>query len=146
MREILYIQAGTLPNFVGTHFWNTQESYFQYEGDTDADEVGEPEINHDISFREGLSPKVKLQSESPFVHLRRLNWERSIRVTPHSAHDSWCSIEKVSAWICNAVGLDQGSFTANFGSSSSFGTLHAGGDEQVGTIDPQWFVGSSTEV
>ena len=58
MKEILYIQAGTLPNFVGTHFWNTQESYFEYEGDADADDAGEPEIKHDVSFREGLSLKV----------------------------------------------------------------------------------------
>ena len=61
MKEILYIQAGTLPNFVGTHFWNTQESYFQYDIDGNADEADEPEINHDVSFREGLSPKVRVQ-------------------------------------------------------------------------------------
>jgi len=58
MKEILYIQAGTLPNFVGTHFWNTQESYFQYDGYEGDDGTDEPEINHDASFREGLSPKV----------------------------------------------------------------------------------------
>ena len=69
----MYIQAGTLPNFVGTHFWNTQESYFQYDGDADTNEIDEPEINHDISFREGVSPKVGSQSGSPFVYLRRLN-------------------------------------------------------------------------
>ena len=61
MKEILYIQAGTLPNFVGTHFWNTQESYFQYDGDEDDGEADEPEINHDVSFREGLSPKVVVE-------------------------------------------------------------------------------------
>jgi len=35
----------------------------------DADEAGEPEINHDISFREGLSPKVKSHSGRPFIRL-----------------------------------------------------------------------------
>jgi hypothetical protein len=60
MKEILYIQAGTLPNFVGTHFWNTQESYFQYDDDQGADGADEPEINHGVSFREGLSSKVWL--------------------------------------------------------------------------------------
>ena len=103
MKEILYIQAGTLPNFVGTHFWNAQESYFQYDGDADADEAGEPVINHDISFREGLSPKVKFWSGSFFVYLWRLNLEQSIRVIQHSAHDSWFSIEKVSAHIHKVV-------------------------------------------
>ena len=67
MKEILYIQAGALPNFVGTHFWNTQESYFQYDGDLEGDDgADEPEINHDVSFREGLSPKVRLCFTSSF--------------------------------------------------------------------------------
>ncbi|KAH9893938.1 tubulin nucleotide-binding domain-like protein [Cubamyces lactineus] len=51
MKEILYVQAGPLANFIGTHFWNTQESYFTY-GDGE-----EPVVHHDRSFREGLTPK-----------------------------------------------------------------------------------------
>ncbi|KAJ7258754.1 mtDNA inheritance protein Dml1 [Mycena haematopus] len=48
MKEILYIQAGTQANYIGTHFWNTQDTY----------EDGEvPEIDHGISFREGLNQK-----------------------------------------------------------------------------------------
>lgn len=54
MKEILYVQAGPLANFIGTHFWNTQESYFTY-GDGE-----EPVVHHDRSFREGLTPKVTL--------------------------------------------------------------------------------------
>ncbi|KAJ6565727.1 Misato segment II tubulin-like domain-containing protein [Mycena sp. CBHHK59/15] len=53
MKEILYIQAGTQANYIGTHFWNTQESYFTY-GDDE-----EPEISHGISFREGLNQKAE---------------------------------------------------------------------------------------
>ena len=67
MKEILYVQAGTLPNFVGAHFWNTQESYFQYDNGVNADEADEPEIDHDVSFREGLSPKVRLESPGSFL-------------------------------------------------------------------------------
>ncbi|THU90558.1 tubulin nucleotide-binding domain-like protein [Dendrothele bispora CBS 962.96] len=51
MREILYIQAGTFANYVGTHFWNTQEAYFTYA------EEDEPFVCHDISFREGLNDR-----------------------------------------------------------------------------------------
>ncbi|OBZ75032.1 Protein dml-1 [Grifola frondosa] len=51
MKEILYIQAGSLSNFVGTHFWNTQESYFTYE------DGEEPIAHHDRSFREGITLK-----------------------------------------------------------------------------------------
>jgi hypothetical protein len=52
MREILYIQAGTLANYTGTHFWNTQESYFTY------DELQDSTTLHDLSFRETLVYKV----------------------------------------------------------------------------------------
>jgi hypothetical protein len=52
MKETLYIQAGTLANYIGTHFWNAQECYFTY-GDDE-----EPFVDHDISFREGLAENV----------------------------------------------------------------------------------------
>ncbi|KAG1826205.1 Misato segment II tubulin-like domain-containing protein [Suillus subaureus] len=51
MREIIYIQAGSFANYAGTHFWNTQESYFTYNDDD------EPIVNHDLSFHEGRSPQ-----------------------------------------------------------------------------------------
>ncbi|KAG0698563.1 Misato segment II tubulin-like domain-containing protein [Suillus ampliporus] len=51
MREIIYIQAGSFANYTGTHFWNTQESYFTYNDDD------EPIVNHDLSFEEGRSPQ-----------------------------------------------------------------------------------------
>lgn len=54
MREILYIQAGSLANYTGTHFWNTQESYFTY-----GDEADESLTDNDISFRESLAYKVR---------------------------------------------------------------------------------------
>ncbi|KAI5120620.1 hypothetical protein M0805_009381 [Coniferiporia weirii] len=49
MREIIYIQAGDVSNHIGTHFWNAQESYFTYDKETEA------VVDHDISFRQGLS-------------------------------------------------------------------------------------------
>jgi hypothetical protein len=52
MREIIYIQAGSFANYTGTHFWNTQESYFTY------DDEDEPIVNHDLSFEEGRSRQV----------------------------------------------------------------------------------------
>ncbi len=58
MKEILYIQAGSLANFVGTHFWNTQESYFTY------DEHEDPSVFHDRSFREGVTSKVVFVDQS----------------------------------------------------------------------------------
>ncbi len=52
MREILYIQAGQLSNYVGAHFWNTQEAYL---ADDDNDY-----ISHETSFREGTSKEVRM--------------------------------------------------------------------------------------
>ncbi|PSR73010.1 hypothetical protein PHLCEN_2v11114 [Hermanssonia centrifuga] len=50
MKEIIYFQAGNFANYIGSHFWNTQEGYFTY-----GDEAEDPTVNHDISFREGLT-------------------------------------------------------------------------------------------
>ena len=33
MHEILYLQLGNLPNFIGTHFWNAQNAYTEEEVD-----------------------------------------------------------------------------------------------------------------
>lgn len=68
MKEILYIQAGPFANFVGTHFWNTQESYFTYEDGQD------PAVFHDRSFREGLNNKVKNASFTSSLHQTLSHW------------------------------------------------------------------------
>jgi Misato Segment II tubulin-like domain len=33
MHEIIYLQLGNLPNFIGTHFWNAQNAYAEEEVD-----------------------------------------------------------------------------------------------------------------
>lgn len=58
MKEIIYIQAGSLANYTGTHFWNTQESYFTY-GSEDDESADDPITSNDISFRDGLTYKVQ---------------------------------------------------------------------------------------
>lgn len=63
MKEIIYIQAGSLANFTGTHFWNTQESYFIYGSEEDGN-ADDPIVSNDISFREGLTYKVQSSQES----------------------------------------------------------------------------------
>ncbi|KAH8828971.1 Misato segment II tubulin-like domain-containing protein [Flagelloscypha sp. PMI_526] len=45
MREILYLQSGNFSNFIGTHFWNTQEEYL-------SSDVSEPLTDASVSFRE----------------------------------------------------------------------------------------------
>ncbi|TKA70077.1 hypothetical protein B0A55_09000 [Friedmanniomyces simplex] len=48
MHEIITLQFGQQANYIGTHYWNTQESYFTYAGQEDSP------VNHDISFRAGI--------------------------------------------------------------------------------------------
>ncbi|KAH0541531.1 hypothetical protein FGG08_004006 [Glutinoglossum americanum] len=47
MHEIITLQLGQTSNYLATHFWNTQESYFTYDGE-------EGPLNHDIHFRPGI--------------------------------------------------------------------------------------------
>ncbi|KAK6643545.1 hypothetical protein RUM43_005055 [Polyplax serrata] len=50
-REVLTFQFGNYSNYVGAHWWNIQESYFQY------DDRNPSDINHDVLFREGKTLK-----------------------------------------------------------------------------------------
>lgn len=60
MREIIHIQAGSLSNYTGTHYWNTQENYFDY----DEDDISI--TDHNISFKEGRDEHVR-----PVYYLRQ---------------------------------------------------------------------------
>lgn len=48
MHEIITLQLGQRANYLATHFWNTQESYFTYSSDE------ESIVDHDIHFRPGI--------------------------------------------------------------------------------------------
>ncbi|OAX85079.1 hypothetical protein ACJ72_00551 [Emergomyces africanus] len=48
MHEILTLQLGQRSNYLATHFWNFQESYFTYSPDE------ESPIDHDVHFRPGI--------------------------------------------------------------------------------------------
>ncbi|XP_001624271.2 protein misato homolog 1 [Nematostella vectensis] len=50
VREVITLQFGHYANFVGTHWWNIQESSFCYDAASP-----KSEINHDCLFREGLT-------------------------------------------------------------------------------------------
>ncbi|KAL2181533.1 tubulin domain-containing protein [Thermothelomyces heterothallicus CBS 202.75] len=51
MHEIITLQFGQQANYLATHFWNTQESYFTYSADQP-----ESPVDHDIHFRPGIAP------------------------------------------------------------------------------------------
>ncbi|KKY33329.1 putative misato segment ii myosin-like domain-containing protein [Diaporthe ampelina] len=48
MHEIITLQLGQQSNYLATHFWNAQESYFTYAEDEDS------AIDHDVHWRPGL--------------------------------------------------------------------------------------------
>lgn len=52
MKEILYVQAGRLSNYTGTHFWNTQECYL-------SSDYGEAQVDPSISFCESIDSQVR---------------------------------------------------------------------------------------
>lgn len=52
MREIITLQLGQQSNYLATHFWNAQESYFTY---SDGDDQDPSPVDHDVHFRPGLA-------------------------------------------------------------------------------------------
>ncbi|KAF7593274.1 mtDNA inheritance, partitioning of the mitochondrial organelle [Aspergillus hancockii] len=48
MHEIVTLQLGQRANYLATHFWNLQESYFTY------NEEDESPVDHDVHFRPGV--------------------------------------------------------------------------------------------
>ncbi|KAF9041814.1 tubulin nucleotide-binding domain-like protein [Hymenopellis radicata] len=71
MREILYIQAGQLSNYVGAHFWNTQEAYL---ADDDNDY-----ISHETSFREGTSKEGNCYTPRVLVFDKKQNFGSALK-------------------------------------------------------------------
>ncbi|XP_004519976.1 protein misato [Ceratitis capitata] len=49
-REVIALQFGNYSNYIGTHWWNIQESSFSYNP-----EDAPSEINHDVLYREGVN-------------------------------------------------------------------------------------------
>ncbi|KAB8339287.1 hypothetical protein FH972_022220 [Carpinus fangiana] len=77
MHEIVTLQFGSQANYIGTHFWNTQESYFTY-----GKYEEESPVDHDICFRQGrgadgsdtYTPRTIIYDfKRNFGTLRRLN-------------------------------------------------------------------------
>lgn len=66
MKEIIYIQAGSLANYTGTHFWNTQESYFTY-GSEEDESADDPIVSNEISFRDGYKVRWSLNNMSEIL-------------------------------------------------------------------------------
>ncbi|KAK1827787.1 tubulin domain-containing protein [Podospora conica] len=59
MHEIITLQLGQQANYLATHFWNAQESYFTYAPSPDSP------VNHDIHFRPGLSSDGHTETYTP---------------------------------------------------------------------------------
>ena len=68
--ELITLQLGNYSNFVGTHWWNIQESSFNYD-DQSSDEKSE--FNPDVTFREGLNLRrqVTYTPRVVFVDLKK---------------------------------------------------------------------------
>jgi len=56
-KGMITLQCGNYSNFVGSHFWNLQESSFVY-GTNKSEQ--ESEIDHDVLYREGLTTQKEI--------------------------------------------------------------------------------------
>lgn len=92
MHEIVTLQLGQSSNYLATHFWNAQESYFTYS------EREEPVIDHDVHFRPGLgadgsetyTPRTIIYDlKGGFGTLRKFNALYDIQDEP-SGQGVWC--------------------------------------------------------
>lgn len=92
MHEILTLQFGQQANYIGTHYWNTQESYFTYPGQDDSP------VDHDISFRPGLgadgsdtyTPRTLIYDlKGAFGTLRRENALYDLQQGQTERRDGW---------------------------------------------------------
>ncbi|KAA8651562.1 misato family protein [Aspergillus tanneri] len=92
MHEIITLQLGQRANYLATHFWNLQESYFTYGNE------GESPIDHDVHFRPGVgadgnetyTPRTLIYDlKGGFGTLRKYNalYELSEDLTP--GHGLW---------------------------------------------------------
>ncbi|KIW33030.1 protein DML1, variant [Cladophialophora immunda] len=92
MHEIITLQLGTKSNYLATHFWNAQESYFTYS------DYEEPLVNSDIHFRPGLgsdgsetfTPRTIIYDlKGGFGTLRKFNALYDIPGDSHPAPGLW---------------------------------------------------------
>ncbi|KAF7513908.1 hypothetical protein GJ744_006522 [Endocarpon pusillum] len=92
MHEIVSLQFGQRSNYLATHFWNIQESYFTYS------ENEPPAVDHDVHFRGGIgadgsetfTPRTVIYDlKGGFGSLRKYNalYELFEKVPP--ANDLW---------------------------------------------------------
>ncbi|KAK4307568.1 hypothetical protein Pmani_020712 [Petrolisthes manimaculis] len=72
-RELVTIQVGHFANFVGTHWWNLQESSFVYDSTTPTD------INHDFLFRDG---RTSLRQETYTPRVLCIDVQGSLHTLP----------------------------------------------------------------
>jgi hypothetical protein len=92
MHEIITLQLGQRSNYLATHFWNTQESYFTYSVDE------EPLVDHDIHFRPGIgadgtetfTPRTIIYDlKGGFGSLKKINALYELDEDPNVAQSLW---------------------------------------------------------
>ncbi|KAK6585520.1 hypothetical protein PZA11_002247 [Diplocarpon coronariae] len=102
MHEIITLQLGQRSNYLATHFWNTQESYFTYSNDE------ESLVDHDIHFRAGLgadgsetfTPRTLIYDlKGGFGSLRKINalYEIEEPVAPQGLWDGSTIVQRQTA-------------------------------------------------
>lgn len=122
MREIVYINAGNFSNYIGTHFFNTQQAYLE---DADANHEDESAVDSVVSFREGLSNVRQIISFfNPQAKLKQFHCNRvSKRIAPVFS----CLTSNVSSRTSDDGETSYPFILENFGTLAKYNELYTAG-------------------
>jgi len=133
MREIIYVQAGTTANYVGTHFWNEQDYYATLEANGDEQE----RIDHATSFSIREDPNT---ARIVSLEIPRSTRDRLCSVQILSDRDCCCSRGRVWARHSGTT------LETNTGTAGNLGGLiraQAPATDQDAGSEPLWYAGPS---
>ncbi|CAF0836344.1 unnamed protein product [Brachionus calyciflorus] len=85
--EVITLQFGNYSNYIGTHYWNIQQSQFVYSSEINLKAI--PDLNHDVLFREGINSQNKY-TYSPRVIL----FDLKDNVNEYKSHNGSVNVNK----------------------------------------------------
>ena len=92
-KEIITLQLGTFSNYVGSHWWNIQESSFVYKGIEDV----KAELDHDVLFREGHN----LRDVTYTPRLVFVDFTESLGTLPHQGTLYKTATNSIDEGLCH---------------------------------------------
>ena len=159
--SIITLQLGHYANFVGSHFWNTQEASFVYPDSNRRTNVSpdDLEINHRVLFREGVTGRGEVTFTPRLVSVDLKNALGSLPIQgdlydkpPTTSHDQLESVREKSVHWAGTVDMtveeneDRNDFLSSLDQEEkesqqriSGSTNGSSGDNEMQTVDKETF-------